>query len=114
MSADARQSDDLPVFVYTTFGSKNEAEEVGRALVEARLVACVNIFPEVTSIYAWDGDITTDSEVVMICKTRPTLEAKVRAEIKARHSYDTPALLTLPVMAVDSAYGAWLLEQTKA
>ncbi|MBK5961591.1 divalent-cation tolerance protein CutA [Rhodoplanes elegans] len=102
------------VFVYTTFPGLVEAEETGRALVEARLAACVNILPGMVSLYRWEGAIERGEEVVMLIKTRASRAEEVRAAVKARHSYTTPAILVLPIESVDQAYLGWLLAETKA
>ena len=71
------------VFVYTTYPSIVEAERAGRALVERRLCACVNILPGMVSYYWWQGAIERGEEVVMIIKTRAGLAEAVRAAVKA-------------------------------
>ena len=65
------------VFVYTTYPSVVEAERAGRALVERRLCACVNILPGMISHYWWQGAIERGEEVVMIIKTRTSLAERV-------------------------------------
>jgi periplasmic divalent cation tolerance protein len=102
------------VFVYTTFPSIVEAEEVGRALVKRRLCACVNILPGMVSIYRWQGAVERGDEVVMIVKTRAGLTENVRAALKDMHSYTTPATLVLPIESVDPDYHAWIVAETAA
>jgi periplasmic divalent cation tolerance protein len=102
------------VFVYTTYPSVVEAEESGHALVERRLCACVNILPGMVSLYWWQGAIERGEEVVMIIKTRAALAEKVRAVVKDMHSYTTPAILVLPIEAVDPDYHAWIVAETAA
>lgn len=102
------------VFVYTTYPSVVEAEETGRAVVEAGLAACVNILPGMISHYRWQGAVERAEEVVMIIKTRATLAERVRARIKDKHSYDTPAIVVLPIESVDQTYFEWLLAETAA
>src|SRR5256885_10172716 len=75
------------VFVYTTYPSLVEAERIGKALLERRLAACVNILPGMISHYRWQGAIERGEEVVMIVKTRASLSEDVRAAMKAMHSY---------------------------
>ena len=101
------------VFVYTTYPSIVEAERAGRALVERRLAACVNILPGMVSFYWWQGRIDRGDEVVMIIKTRASLAEPVRAAVKDMHSYTTPAILVIPIEAVDPAYHAWIEAETK-
>ena len=101
------------VFVYTTYPSIVEAEEAGRALVERRLCACVNILPGTVSYYWWQGAIERGDEVVMLIKTRAGLAEDVRAAVKQMHSYSTPAILVLPIESVDDSYFAWIMDSTK-
>jgi periplasmic divalent cation tolerance protein len=101
------------VLVYTTYPSVVEAEQAGRALVEQRLCACVNILPGMVSLYWWQGKIDRGEEVVMIIKTRASLAEPIRAAVKQMHSYSTPAILVLPVENVDPDYHAWIVAETK-
>ena len=101
------------VFVYTTYPSIVEAERAGRALVERRLAACVNILPGMISHYWWQGAIERAEEVVMIIKTRAGLAEPVRAAVNEMHSYTTPAVLVIPIETVDPDYHAWIVGETR-
>ena len=101
------------VFVYTTYPAIVEAERAGRALVERRLCACVNILPGMVSIYRWQGAVERGDEVVMIIKTRASLAERVRAAVKEMHSYTTPAILVIPIESVDPDYHAWIVDETQ-
>jgi periplasmic divalent cation tolerance protein len=101
------------VMIYTTYPSIVEAETAGRALVERRLCACVNILPGMVSFYWWQDKIERGDEVVMIIKTRASLAAAVRAAVKQMHSYTTPAILVIPIDDVDPDYHAWVIAETK-
>jgi periplasmic divalent cation tolerance protein len=100
------------VFVYTTYPSIVEAERAGRALVERRLAACVNILPGMISHFWWQGALERGEEVVMIVKTRASLAEQVGAAVKEMHSYATPAILVLPIESVDRGYLDWLMAET--
>jgi periplasmic divalent cation tolerance protein len=100
------------VFVYTTYPSVVEAERAGRALVERRLCACVNILPGMVSYYWWQGTIDRGEEAVMIIKTRAGLAEPVRAAVKQTHPYATPAILVIPIETVDPDYHAWIVAET--
>jgi periplasmic divalent cation tolerance protein len=102
------------VFVYTTYPSVVEAERAGRALVERRLAACVNILPGMISYYWWQGAVERGEEVTMIIKTRANLAEKVRGAVKEMHSYATPAILVIPIETVDPDYHAWIVAETEA
>ena len=101
------------VFVYTTYPSVVEAERAGRALVERRLCACVNILPGMISYYRWEGAVERGEEVTMIIKTRASLAEKVSAAVKEMHSYATPAILVIPLESVDPDYHAWIVAGTE-
>jgi periplasmic divalent cation tolerance protein len=102
------------IFVYTTYPSVVEAEKAGRAIVERRLAACVNILPGMISHYWWEGVVERGEEAVMIIKTRAAHAEAVRAAVKEMHSYSTPAILVIPIESVDAAYHTWLLRETDA
>jgi periplasmic divalent cation tolerance protein len=101
------------VLVYTTHPSLVEAEKAGRAILERRLAACVNILPGMVSHYWWQGAIERGEEVVMIIKTRASLAEGVRAAVKELHSYTTPAILVLPVEGGDPGYLGWIMAETE-
>lgn len=101
-----------PVLVYTTYPSLVEAETAGRLLVEKGLAACVNILPQMRSIYRWQGKVEQADEVVMIVKTREGQKDAVAAEVKRGHSYDTPAILFLPTNGGDAGYAQWIVAES--
>ncbi len=100
------------VLVYTTWPSIVEAEAAGRAIVEKRLAACVNILPGMISHYWWEGKIERAEEAVMLVKTRASLAPQVSAAVKEVHSYVTPAVMVFPVESLDPAYHAWIVKET--
>src|SRR5436309_8292690 len=102
------------VLVYTTYPSVVEAEGAGRALVERRLCACVNILPGMISHYWWQGAIERGEEVVMIIKTRAALAERVSTAVKEMHSYSTPAILVLPIEGGEPGYLDWMMQETEA
>jgi periplasmic divalent cation tolerance protein len=102
------------VFVYTTWASTVEAERAGKALVERRLAACVNILPGMISHYWWEGKVERGEEAVMIIKTRASLSGAVETAVKELHSFTTPAILVLALESVEQTYLAWLMAETEA
>jgi periplasmic divalent cation tolerance protein len=102
------------ILVYTTYPSIVEAEPAGRALVERRLCACVNILPGMVSYYWWQGNLERGDEVVMIIKTRASLAEQVSAAVKEMHAYATPAILVIPLESVDQGYLDWIMAETEA
>ena len=99
------------VLIYTTFPSLEDAKRIGRALVEARHAACVNILPQMTSLYIWEGRVQEDGETAMIVKTTQRGSAQALAEIKRLHPYSVPARLVLPVIGGGEDFLNWISAQ---
>ena len=100
------------VVVLCTVPDAATARRLAHLLVEARLAACVNIVPSLTSVYRWKGAIEQDSEALMIVKTRRELFEPLRERLVGEHPYDVPEVVALPIAAVHDAYGRWLLDAT--
>ena len=97
--------------VLVTCASAAEAKRIARAIVKARLAACVNIFPgAVTSIYRWKGKVESAREHLLLIKTSRKGLAKLQAAVERLHSYDVPEFIALPIAAGSRAYLAWLDE----
>lgn len=105
------QNDKDAVLIYTTFPSLDDAKKAGRALVEDKLAACVNIFPPMTAIYVWENRLEEDTETAMIVKSMAKRAAEVLDEIKRLHPYSTPARLVLPVTGGGEDFLNWIAAQ---
>lgn len=101
------------ILVLTTAGSKEEARKIGRALVERLLAACVNVIPQVDTIYRWEGEIEEAEEWLMIVKTTRAAFERVRDAIHELHSYDVPECISVPIENGALAYLNWLGESVK-
>ena len=99
--------------VRTTFASADDASDVARKLVEARLAACAQIVPGITSIYVWEEMLRHDSEVLLILKTTESAWPALRDKLAELHPYDTPELIALPVQAASFDYLAWVREHVR-
>jgi periplasmic divalent cation tolerance protein len=99
--------------VLTTAGSPQEAEKIARALVERRLAACVNVVPQIQSIYRWKDKIEQETEWLLIIKTRMDAFESVRDAIKELHSYELPECVMLEVSNGSEAYLNWIEENTR-
>jgi periplasmic divalent cation tolerance protein len=98
--------------LYITAANRDEAEKIANALVEERLAACANILGEISSIYWWQGKLTTDREVALTLKTRADLVEAAITRVKALHSYTVPCIVALPLLAGNPDYFAWLAAET--
>ncbi len=101
------------VMVYITAGDKQEAERVGKALVESKTAACVNIVDGMQSMFWWDGGVQKENEVVVIAKTKVGLVASLTEEVKSVHSYDCPCVVAVPVIDGNPDFIQWIQEETK-
>lgn len=94
--------------VLTTVANPEEAERLGRTLVEERLAACATLIPGVQSIYRWQGEVESATETLLFIKTGPEQLAALEARLHELHSYETPEFLVLAVDAASQPYLDWL------
>lgn len=94
------------VIVLCTFPDIEQARQIGAALVERQVAACVNLLPGVESIYRWEGKVEQAAEVLGIIKT--TRYAELEVAIRELHPYDVPEVLALPVAAGAENYLRWV------
>lgn len=87
-------------------------EELAGELVRAALAACVQIGPPITSVYGWKGQVETSAERLLILKTRASRFGALEAAIRARHPYEVPEIVALPLVAAHAPYLAWLEAMT--
>ena len=96
--------------ILSAVSSQAEAESIAIALVKEKLAACVNILPNVTSVYTWENELNTDSEILLFIKTKETHSKKVETRIKELHSFDTPEIVFLPIQGGSIKYLDWINE----
>ena len=89
------------------------AQQLGHALVEASLVACVNVVPGLRSIYRWKGSVQDDEEVMMILKTTAERLAAAEARLVELHPYDVPEFVALAVADGHHPYLQWVADSTR-
>lgn len=102
------------VSVYAIFGSAEEAEHIGRAMVAEDRAACVNILGPCRSIYHWQGEVVESTEVAAIFKTTADKADALVEAIAALHSYKVPAIAVWPVAATLPAYARWIADPAKS
>lgn len=98
----------MSIVVLVTAKDMAEAHKISEALIEKKLIACVNIMPKVTSIFQWEGKVDKVDEVLMIMKTQKNLFSKIVKEVKFLHSYDIPEIIGLPVLVGEEDYLNWI------
>ena len=94
--------------VLTTCPAAEAAEALAEQIVEARLAACVQVLPRMTSIYVWEGETQRESEYLLLIKTLSEKWDELREFITEHHSYDVPEVVALDVGRVSDPYKAWL------
>jgi periplasmic divalent cation tolerance protein len=101
------------IVVFSTCGSREEAERLARRLLEARLAACVNVIMQIRSFYWWRGKIEDSGEWLLVIKTSRALFERVRSVLESAHSYELPEVLALPIIQGSPNYLAWLEGELK-
>ena len=96
------------VSVYCVFANLEEAERIGRQMVEERFAACINILGSCRSVYRWRGAVETAEEVPAIFKTTDAYADALMTRIAALHSYDVPAIAVWPIEKLLADYASWV------
>jgi periplasmic divalent cation tolerance protein len=102
------------IVVLITTGSQEEARRIGDALISQKKAACVNIVPQINSLFWWEGKVEDDRESLLLVKTRAELFTEVVNAVKSIHSYDMPEIIALPIVKGSQDYLKWIGEETKA
>lgn len=101
------------IVIFVTCADEDEAQKIAEKLIQDHLAACVHIMPPHQSLYRWQGKIERAMECNILIKTQAHLFAPICDEILKLHSYEVPALFSLPVENCHEAYKVWLAEQTR-
>jgi len=99
--------------VLCTCPNSQKAKEIAKSLVHKKYAACVNIIPNVTSVYRWQDNIECDDEIQLVIKTTKDKFNTVCDEIKRLHPYDTPEVIAMNIQQGDEAYLNWITESLK-
>jgi periplasmic divalent cation tolerance protein len=100
--------------VLITTATRDEAVRLAEMLVGARLAACVQLLPEIESVYRWEGEVKREAEILLLVKTTEERFNELVVEVCAMHSYETPEILALPAHAGLPAYLQWLSSNVEA
>ncbi len=97
-----------------TIDEIDKAASMARAIVEQQLAACVNIVPQIRSIYTWKGAIHDEQEVLLVIKTRDELFEELKEAVKNLHPYEVPEIIALNIEKGLPDYLSWIHETTKS
>jgi periplasmic divalent cation tolerance protein len=99
----------FPLVVFLTAANVDEARTIADHLVNAQLAACVQILPEIESVYRWKGEVQHDKEVLILAKTTAEQFEKLESAVRAIHSYETPEIVAVPIVKASADYLRWLM-----
>jgi len=98
------------IVVFMTAPAAEEARRIANELVARQLAACVQILPEIESVYRWNGEVQRDKEILILAKTTATQFDALERAVREIHSYDTPEIVAVPMARVSEPYRAWLVD----
>lgn len=101
------------VVVFVTAKDISEARKIASGLLEAKLIACANLVPQVQSLFWWQGKIDEANEVLLVLKTQSAKVEEIIQKVKLLHSYDVPEIIALPIDAGNGDYLKWVDESVK-
>jgi len=101
-----------PIVVLMTAGSAEDAAKIARALVEERLVACVNVVPGIRSIYRWQGNVADEAEWLLVAKTTRSRFSGLEARVRELHSYEVPEVIAVEIADGSAPYLEWLARES--
>jgi periplasmic divalent cation tolerance protein len=108
----SEQAEDA-IVVLMTAGSREEAARLADMLVVSHLAACVQIMPEMESVYHWKGNVERAAEILLIAKTTRANFEELETAVRALHGYETPEIVALPLAAASASYLEWLTSTVK-
>lgn len=100
--------------VLVTTPDDASAKKIANGLITKELAACVNIVPQITSIYRWEGKINEDSEVMMIIKTRTERVSELSKYVQENHPYSVAEVISLPIQNGNPTYLNWIGSTVKS
>ena len=99
---------DSHCLVLCTVPDADTGRSLASALVDARQAACVNVLPGLTSVYRWQGEVQQDAECLLLIKTRRDRFEELCSFVRARHPYELPEIVAVPMVDGLPAYLAWI------
>lgn len=105
---------DTQQMILNTCPDSDTAESIATLLVDRALAACVNILPEVRSVYQWQGERHCDTEVLLLIKASASAYQDIEATIRENHPYQLPEIIAIPIDTGLPEYLAWIQQQSHA
>ncbi len=99
--------------VFITCPDAKDGKKIADILLKERLAACVNILPNLTSLFWWSGKIHESDEVLLMVKTKKRVLRKLIKRVKQVHQYENPEIIALPIIGGSKEYTKWIEDETK-
>ena len=99
--------------ILCTFPNPEQARQIGTVLVEMQLAACVNLIPAVESIYRWQGNVETATEILAIFKTTAAAFPAFETALTKLHPYEVPEIIALSPGKISDSYRAWVSAEVR-
>ena len=96
------------IVLLITTDSASEAQQISKVLLEQRKAACVNIIPNIDSLFWWEGKVDSARENLLVVKTKASLLPEIINLVKGIHSYTTPEIIALPIIGGNQDYLEWI------
>ena len=100
------------IIILCTINSIENAETIANNLVQDRLAACINIIPQIQSVYFWNGKIQNDEEFLLLIKTKKNLFNSVKEGITKLHPYEIPEIISIDITDGNQNYLTWIENNT--
>lgn len=110
---DAKSAAIGDALLVTISSARESAESLARAIVDARLAACVNIVGGVRSVYRWQDAVQADDEALLLVKTADDRFEALKRFVLAHHPYELPEIIAVKLSAAHTPYLAWVLENSR-
>jgi periplasmic divalent cation tolerance protein len=98
------------IVIFITCANKNQAKKIASGLISAKLAACVNIVPGLESLFWWENKVDRAAEVLLVVKSKKTKLLGIIKKVRSLHSYSTPEIIALPIIAGEKHYLKWINE----
>lgn len=102
------------IVIYCTVPDKKVAKEITKVLLKHKLAACVSMIENVKSVFAWDGEVCEEKEILLMIKTRRSYYGKIKLFIEEVHPYTVPEVIALPIVDCSEDYLKWLIKETES
>ncbi len=96
------------IVLFITTANTEEAQQISKVLLEQRKAACVNIIPNIDSLFWWEGKLDSERENLLVVKTKASLLPEIINLVKKVHSHAVPEIIAMPIVGGNQDYLEWI------